>query len=196
MGRANSVSVRRNTPPHTPTPLPKPPRSLSRRSLWHACVCFCVCVSRWQQRLWDLRGPLLEAGRPSDVHQGSALARRGVCTAPGEPHQTHVKQHDRELRQAVCLCVWGQRNMQVMNAENECSANVLYNSVDKYFTSVAALGWHLSPSWRRAASRQIFAFPQHCAPCSTWWWMPRTSLLNYVRWRWAKRYKHDGWLHV
>lgn len=48
-------------------------------------------------------------------------------------------------------------------------------------------GWHLSPGWQRAANPQISAFLRHYAPCSMWWWMPRTNQLNCVQWKWAKR---------
>lgn len=74
--------------------------------------------------------------------------------------------------------------------------HILYNAAYKYFICIAAPGWHLSPSWQRAASPQISAYHQHYALCSMWWWMPRTSQPNYVLWRWAKRYKlHLGQCH-
>lgn len=57
---------------------------------------------QWQQRLRHIRGLVLEAGRPSDLHPGPPLARGGVRQTSGESHQAHVEQHDRELRQAVC----------------------------------------------------------------------------------------------
>ena len=46
----------------------------------------CVFHAR-QERLFDLGGPVLEAGRAAGVHQGPALARRRVRLASGAEAQ-------------------------------------------------------------------------------------------------------------
>lgn len=67
-------------------------------------------------------------------------------------------------------------------------------SVRFYVKDDSSMHWSTAPgersnrSWPKAAVPQTSA--SHCpyAPCLMWWSTPRTSLLNCVPWRWARRY--------
>lgn len=187
---SDSVSVWRNTPPPSSAPA-----ATGKPSLWPVCVFLSVCVmavtALGRQRTFS--GSWMPFRLSSGICTGPRRSLHGTWRAASSSCQATWL---RTVSNGVFVCMRTEETSRQRMLRMNAMPNVLCNSVDKYFTCVAALGWHLSPSSQRAASRQISAFPQHCAPCSMWWWMPRTSLLNYVRWKWAKRYKHDGGLCV
>lgn len=177
-------------PPHLPQhqALHPPLCLFSRGTFWPVWVCVlsvCVCVCFWvacsngsgtsEDLFWKLDA-LQTFIR--DLHW------------PEEEFAKHLESRiklmsSNMIENCVKRCVFWRRLSPLRPPPTPQSWRWMLNWM--LYCCIAAPGWHLSPSWQRAASRQISVFLQHYAPCSTSWWMPRTSLLNCAQWRWDKR---------
>ena len=78
-----------------------PPTGAAKNLPFDSTVLYCS-----QERVRDVGGHAVEAGRAAVVHPGPALARGGVRRAPRPPAQTHGGRHDRGCRQEVRRLSW------------------------------------------------------------------------------------------
>lgn len=152
---------------------------------WHltllTCVHVCVCV------FGSMAVTALERQR---ISSGSWMPSRhssGTCTGPrrSSPNTSRVASSScratwsRTASSGVFACLCAQEKEWLTETKLLWGAtfwewilyylHFLYYSTYKYFICIAAPGWHLSPSWQRAASPQISAFLRHYAQCSMWW---------------------------